>query len=161
LSQPHPRPRHGCSMVMERGGGPASHPSPTPAMKALYLDDSVTSCDCCGRTDLKATVAMQLNCGGILYYGRTCAARNSGKDQRQIKKEIADSYQARKDAAYDELRETPAMKAWYDKRIELYAKYKGRLSSAEWAQMIATEASAVETVKQQIAEKYRIPVNCL
>ena len=57
-------------------------------MKALYLDDSVTTCDCCGRSELKATVAMQLDCGGILHYGRTCAARNSGKTSQQVTKEI-------------------------------------------------------------------------
>jgi hypothetical protein len=130
-------------------------------MKALYITDEIDTCDCCGRTDLKATVAMKLSDGGIIFYGRTCAARNSGKDQRQIKKEIADNRQAQIDAAHDELRETPAMKAWYDKRIELYAKYKGRLSSAEWARMIASESTAVDLVKQQIAGKHGIPVNCL
>jgi hypothetical protein len=57
-------------------------------MKALYLDDSITTCDCCGRTELKATVAMQLDCGGILHYGRICAARNSGKTSQQVTKEI-------------------------------------------------------------------------
>lgn len=57
-------------------------------MKALFLDDSVTTCDCCGRTGLKATVAMQLDCGGILHYGRTCAARNSGKTSQQVAKEL-------------------------------------------------------------------------
>jgi hypothetical protein len=57
-------------------------------MKALYLDDSVTTCECCGRTELKATVAMELSDGGILHYGRTCAARNSGKTGQQITKEM-------------------------------------------------------------------------
>lgn len=57
-------------------------------MKALYIDDTITTCDCCGRTELKATVAMQLSDGGILHYGRTCAARNSGKTGQQITKEI-------------------------------------------------------------------------
>jgi hypothetical protein len=31
---------------------------------------------------------MQLNDGRIVYYGRTCAARNSGKTKQQIKQEI-------------------------------------------------------------------------
>lgn len=57
-------------------------------MKALYLDDSVTTCDCCGRANLKATVAMQLDCGGIVHYGRTCAAQNSNKTSQQVTKEI-------------------------------------------------------------------------
>jgi hypothetical protein len=139
-------------------GGPAQ---PIGTMKALYITDEIDTCDCCGRTDLKATVAMQLNDGGILHYGRTCAARNSGKDQRQIKKEIADNRQARIDDAYSELQETPARKAWYNKRLELYAKYKGRLTGAEWQRMIAPEAEAMEQVIQQIAAKYGIPACCL
>jgi hypothetical protein len=60
----------------------------TGSMKALYLDDTITTCECCGRTELKATVAMQLSDGGILHYGRTCAARNSGKTSQQITKEM-------------------------------------------------------------------------
>lgn len=62
-------------------------------MKALYITDEVNTCDCCGRTKLKATVAMQLSDGGILYYGRTCAARNSGKSSQQITKEIRSELQ--------------------------------------------------------------------
>ena len=65
-------------------------------MKALYLDDSINTCDCCGRTELKVTVAMQLDCGGILHYGRTCAARNSGKTSQQITKEV----RAQRDIAF-------------------------------------------------------------
>lgn len=57
-------------------------------MKALYVTDDINTCDCCGRAGLKATVAMQLSDGGILYYGRTCAARNSGKSQKQLRQEI-------------------------------------------------------------------------
>jgi hypothetical protein len=65
-------------------------------MKALYITDEINTCDCCGRTDLKATVAMQLSDGGILHYGRTCAARNSGKTSQQITKEV----RAERDAAH-------------------------------------------------------------
>jgi hypothetical protein len=125
-------------------------------MKALYITEEIDTCDCCGRTDLKATVAMQLNDGGILYYGRTCAARNSGKDQRQIKKEIKDNYQSQVNAAYNELKETPEMKALYAKRIELYAKYKGRLTSSEWSRIIAPFSEAIEPVRQRIARKHGI-----
>jgi hypothetical protein len=57
-------------------------------MQTLYITDEIDTCDCCGRTDLKATVAMKLSDGGILHYGRTCAARNSGKTSKQIKQEV-------------------------------------------------------------------------
>lgn len=74
--------------VMMQGTGETPATTPPGPMQALYIDDSVTTCDCCGRTNLQATVAMQLDCGGILHYGRTCAARNSGKSQKQIRQEI-------------------------------------------------------------------------
>jgi len=57
-------------------------------MKALYITDEIDTCDCCGRSELKATVAMRLSNGGILHYGRTCAARNSGKTDKQIRQEV-------------------------------------------------------------------------
>lgn len=65
-------------------------------MQALFLDDSVTTCDCCGRTNLKATVLMQLDCGGLAHFGQVCAARNSGKTSKQVTQEI----RAERDAAW-------------------------------------------------------------
>lgn len=57
-------------------------------MRALHLTDTVTTCDCCGRANLKATVLMLREDGGTAHYGRTCAARNSGKTSKQIQVEI-------------------------------------------------------------------------
>lgn len=82
---------------MGTGGKDLPPPTARPlTMKALYVTDEIDTCDCCGRTDLKATVAMQLSDGGILHYGRTCAARNSGKTSQQITKEV----RAERDAAH-------------------------------------------------------------
>ena len=73
---------------MGTGGEIRHHPSA--AMKALYITDEIDTCDCCGRTDLKATVAMRLSDGGgILHYGRTCAARNSGEQRRMVANDCA------------------------------------------------------------------------
>jgi hypothetical protein len=55
---------------------------------ALCLDDSVTTCECCGRANLKATVLMQSDLGELVHFGRTCAARNTGKTSQQITKEV-------------------------------------------------------------------------
>ncbi len=66
-------------------------------LTALHLDDTVTSCDCCGRKDLKATVLMRNDeTGAEFFFGRTCAARNSNKTSQQIIKEI----RAERDAAH-------------------------------------------------------------
>lgn len=78
--------RNAMRYSMRIGGEGLHHLSSS--MKALYITDEINTCDCCGRTGLKATVAMQLDCGGILHYGRTCAARNSGKTSQQITKEV-------------------------------------------------------------------------
>lgn len=63
---------------------------------AICTEDSVTTCDCCGRTNLKATVLMQSDLGELVHFGRTCAARNSGKTTQQITKEI----RVERDAAF-------------------------------------------------------------
>ena len=58
-------------------------------LTAKHLEDSVNTCDCCGRTGLKATVLMLDNeTGAEFYFGRVCAARNSGKTSQQLTKEL-------------------------------------------------------------------------
>jgi hypothetical protein len=57
-------------------------------LTAKCVDDSVNTCDCCGRTDLKATVLMVSDTGAEFHFGRVCAARNSGKTSQQLTKEM-------------------------------------------------------------------------
>ena len=66
-------------------------------LTALHIDDTVTTCDCCGRQNLKATVLMRNDeTGAEFFFGRTCAARNTGKTSKQITKEV----RAQRDAAH-------------------------------------------------------------
>lgn len=41
----------------------------------LGISDDVTMCECCGREDLKRTVAISFDGAAAVYYGTTCAAR--------------------------------------------------------------------------------------
>jgi hypothetical protein len=51
-------------------------PHATQAWKFLGTDDAVNTCDCCGREDLKSTVALESNADGHqVNFGVTCAAR--------------------------------------------------------------------------------------
>jgi hypothetical protein len=43
--------------------------------KLLGIVDEVTTCDCCGKTRLARTVAMEREDGEVVHYGTTCAAR--------------------------------------------------------------------------------------
>lgn len=57
-------------------------------MKLLGITDQINTCDCCGKTDLKCTVAFQKEDLTIVYYGRICAQHWSGKSQKDINKEF-------------------------------------------------------------------------
>ena len=71
-------------------------------MQALHITDTVTTCDCCGKSDLARTVAMLTDSGELVHYGTTCAARNSGKTSKIIRSEIAAREQAAIGAARKE-----------------------------------------------------------
>ncbi len=40
----------------------------------LGISEEVTTCDCCGRSHLKRTVALKTD-GGVVHYGCDCAAK--------------------------------------------------------------------------------------
>jgi hypothetical protein len=48
-------------------------------MKYLGITEEFTACDCCGKSNLQCTVAFEREDGEVVHYGRTCAARNTGK----------------------------------------------------------------------------------
>lgn len=77
-------------------------------LKPIAICDSVTTCDCCGRTGLKKTVVLRDDNGAIRYHGTGCAAKaiygySDASVNNRVRKEalIAQSYgeQRRKDAA--------------------------------------------------------------
>lgn len=57
-------------------------------MKILGITDETTTCECCGKTNLKKVVVMQNEAGNILRYGTDCAARAQGKKSSLVKAEV-------------------------------------------------------------------------
>ena len=45
------------------------------ALKPIAISDTVTTCDCCGRTNLKKTIVLKDDNGAIRYHGTGCAAK--------------------------------------------------------------------------------------
>ena len=45
----------------------------TTQFKALGLTDSVNTCECCGKTNLKCTVVLESEATGVVHFGRDCA----------------------------------------------------------------------------------------
>lgn len=130
--------------------------------KAILVTDEHDTCDCCGRTGLKRTVLMQLDDNSLAYYGTTCAARNTGKDQRQIKEEIALSQFHRENMARNEWREQPIRKELIEVRCKLVAIHKqGGITFYKLEELMETawNSDAVQSVLLPILKKHHLPAN--
>lgn len=70
----------------------------------LGTTDEVTTCDCCGRTNLKKTIALMVNDFPV-YYGSECAAKALGMTTKQVKRQTAkadgERFAARMQALHD------------------------------------------------------------
>lgn len=54
----------------------------------LGIEDSVNTCDCCGKTGLKFTFAVEVD-GDVLHYGSVCVKKWTGMTAAQANKAIA------------------------------------------------------------------------
>lgn len=70
-------------------------------MKIMGINDDVTTCEKCGRTDLKRTVVLQADDGGIMHYGTECAATATGRTESRLKTAAERAENARPDRMSD------------------------------------------------------------
>lgn len=66
--------------------------------KILGTNDAVNSCDCCGKSNLKSTVIVDMG-GEILHYGSVCATRHTKLTSAEIKAAIKSESDGRVEAA--------------------------------------------------------------
>jgi hypothetical protein len=101
---------------------------PTKLMKYEYLGttDEVTTCDCCGKTNLKNTVAIRdLDEGEVLYFGVTCAARALKVQVADVKKGTADADRKRREE-------------------EMHRRYEeGRVRAALWQEWLIERTGGI------------------
>ena len=96
------------------------NPHAVPVIKRFtYLgtSDEVDACDCCGKSDLKSTVAIQDNDSGeTLYFGTTCAARALKQTVKEVRAgtNVADRAKAEAERKAREARHDAEMKEWTD-----------------------------------------------
>lgn len=57
------------------------------AFRILGKNDEVTTCECCGRTGLKATVILT-NGEGEVRYGSECAAKATSTSAREVRQTL-------------------------------------------------------------------------
>ena len=123
-------------------------------------DDSVTTCDCCGKSNLKSTVIIELDNGEIVHYGSVCARRNTGKDRATITREINAHAAAVRAAAAAEFRAHPA----YIAQVARFAERDAYARANSGIRMVGTIAmefvreacQACDTARAAIAAKHGI-----
>jgi hypothetical protein len=85
------------------------------SVKVLGTTDTITSCECCGRKNLKKTVAISIDDADPVYFGTSCAARAvkwTAADIRRAAKK-ADKAIADKAAAEARAKRQAADQVWF------------------------------------------------
>lgn len=115
----------------------------------LGIEDSVNTCDCCGKTGLKFTIAVDMS-GKVLHYGSVCATRHTGKESKVVRKEAKDAMTARREAAKREVREHPTYSAYY---ARMHAARTLGLISTAFLEFCRAEREAQEAAQHAIAAR--------
>lgn len=121
--------------------------------KAIGTDDAVNTCDCCGKTNLKATVLMEdLNTGALVHFGSVCATRHSGRSISVIRCEIDARQMAIKNAVAKALRESAEGRAY---EAALAAAHAAKVPCGhEFKAAVAVEMLAARTKEASLKSHY-------
>ena len=71
----------------------------------LGTTDDITTCELCGRSDLRSTVVLDvldaegMKTGDLVYYGSDCAGRAAGWTTREVNQRIRDAQRREREAA--------------------------------------------------------------
>lgn len=84
------------------------------AAKFLGMTDEVNACDCCGRTNLKSTVALSFDEAEPVYFGVVCAARALRMEAKDVRKSArtADDERHQAEQLERQKRHDAEMAAW-------------------------------------------------
>lgn len=127
--------------------------------RALGLDDSVTTCDCCGRSDLKFTVTIELEGGEIAHYGQVCARRNTGRTQAQLNNDIKEELTRRVEAARKEYTSTEEYRALLQKMTDRNRLpwSDPRRCGRESYPFIEREDAAASRILREVSLRHAVP----
>jgi hypothetical protein len=125
--------------------------------KVLGFTESVTSCDCCGKQDLKGTYAMEhIESGEISYFGCVCAGKHQGYSKKEFTTEAKIKMSEIVKIAQSELNST------YE--FEMFTQQWDIHTKTEWAShdllihnlknVLWPVKDIFDSKKQQIAQKY-------
>lgn len=116
-------------------------------IKVLGTTDEVTACDCCGKKDLKGTVALSFDDADPVYFGVVCASKASGwnaKELRAAARKADDAAAREREAALYAARkvEDDKFQAFLDVAAPGHLDYSGRPSRFAQLQVLGGFAAA-------------------
>jgi hypothetical protein len=122
--------------------------------KTLAIVDDVNTCDCCGKSNLKSTVAMERDDGVVFYFGCVCATRHSGRDTKTIRSEAETAYNTKVGLAKAEFANTDES-INYNTTLN-QARVLKIAVGASFREFTRHASDKAETKRKQIATKYGI-----
>jgi hypothetical protein len=120
--------------------------------KIIGYTDTVTECDCCGKTELKGTYCLLIN-EVELYYGSVCAFKNHGINPDEQKDLKLTFTKAQKNSKLIELHITPLQKKLEEKLKDTFSS--DNLSSFERKIYNSIELDYKRVIDAKI-KKYKI-----
>ncbi len=119
--------------------------------RVLGSDDSVNTCDCCGKKNLKATFAIEMiETGEQFFYGSVCVTRNTGRKTGELNK-MRDAYELEKrQAAQKEYRATSQCTAL---NLRMRAGLDQGFLGRAFKEFCAVEQEAADIVRADIAAR--------
>lgn len=132
------------------------------ASKIFGWTDEVTSCDCCGKSELSGTFGVELDTGEVVNYGSTCVVRNLGfADRKAFNKAMRQDVDKRVKAARVRFAHTAEYAAEQVAFARAHADVKaGKLQlGIEFRNRTAEACKAAEARKTAIAKEFGVPAH--
>lgn len=123
--------------------------------RIIGIDDSINVCDCCGKSNLKSTVVVDIN-GTLHNYGSVCATRHTGLNAQEIKKAIKRESDGRLEAALKEYDKSMQRAALYNKQSQ--AREKG-LVGVSFKNYCDLEIKAARLLADTLSEKFGVKLH--
>ncbi len=121
-------------------------------LKILGIDDSVNTCECCGKSNLKSTVVVEIN-GQLFHYGSVCATKHTSLTKKQIKETIKDELDARKLLASTEYKES---REYLAEAVKMSQAHEQKLIGIAFRNYCSFESNAAKVKYNEIKQKYNL-----
>jgi hypothetical protein len=128
----------------------------------IAFTDSITECECCGKTGLKGTYCVEIN-GEELYYGSVCAFKNHGVSDEEKSEAMAAFKKEQKNTKLFNLHIAPLIASLQEKLdnnfnypFELFSNQNSSYYSASATKIYLDGMQQNKEYVERVALKYKV-----